>query len=164
LNDLRQQGYGEPFEIIRSLEMRYLGQNYELEVPVPFDSFDDATTPKLWQAFHDMHAARFGFAIPGQMIEIVNFMVTAVSVTQKPEFSKIARASGDAKAVGRRRVTFEDGAHDTPVCDRAALRAGHRIAGPAVIEEAASVTVLRPGQILTVDDYGNLRIAGRDKK
>ena len=125
---------------------------------MPFDGFDERTTPRLWQAFHDMHAARFGFAIPGQMIEIVNFMVTAVSVTQKPEFTKIDRAGGDAKAAGKRRVVFEDGAHDTSVFDRAALRAGHRIAGPAVIEEAASVTVLRPGQMLTVDDYGNLRI------
>jgi N-methylhydantoinase A len=50
------------------------------------------------------------------------------------------------------------------VFDRAALRAGHRISGPAVIEEAASVTLLRPGQTLTVDDYGNLRIGGQDAK
>jgi N-methylhydantoinase A len=164
LNDLRQQGYGEPFEILRSLEMRYLGQNYELEVPVPFDGFDETTTPKLWQAFHDMHAARFGFAIPGQMIDIVNFMVTAVSVTPKPDFTKIAKAAGAAKAAGSRRVVFEDGAHDTPVFDRAVLRAGHRIAGPAVVEEAASVTLLRPGQTLSVDDYGNLRITGQDNK
>jgi N-methylhydantoinase A len=164
LNDLRQQGYGEPFEIIRSLEMRYLGQNYELEVPVPFDGFDEVTTPKLWQAFHDMHAARFGFAIPGQMIDIVNFMVTAVSVTPKPDFTKIAKAAGAANPAGTRRVVFEDGAHDTPVFDRAALRAGHRIPGPAVIEEAASVTLLRPGQTLSVDDYGNLRIGGQDGK
>ena len=38
--------------------MRYLGQNYELEIPVAFDSFTDETTPKVWQAFHDMHLAR----------------------------------------------------------------------------------------------------------
>jgi len=87
-----------------------------------------------------------------------------VSVTPKPDFTVIAKAAGAVTAAGTRRVVFEDGAHDTPVFDRAALRAGHRISGPAVIEEAASVTLLRPGQTLSVDDYGNLRITGQDSK
>jgi N-methylhydantoinase A len=159
LADLKQQGYGEPIEIQRSIEMRYHGQNYELEVPVPFDTFDERTTPALWEAFHDLHAQRFGFSIRGQAIEIVNFMVTVTALTPKPDFAVLPPATGEPAAVGRRRVIYDDGPHDTPVFDRATLRRGHRIAGPAVIEEAASVTLLRPGQALTVDEYGNLRIA-----
>ena len=65
----------------------------------------------------------------------------------------------DPKPAAHRSVMFPKGRLDTPVFRRDALRAGHRIAGPAVIEEAASVTILNPGQILTVDPYGNLLLA-----
>ena len=55
-------------------------------------------------------------------------------------------------------MTFEDGLHDTPIYDRADLREGHKFTGPAIVEEVASVTILRPGQNLRVDAYGNLLI------
>jgi N-methylhydantoinase A len=159
IGDLKGQGYGKNVEIYRSLEMRYLGQNYELEIPISFDSFTDETTPQLWQAFHDMHEARFGFNIPREVIEVITVKATTVSLTEKPEFATIGDSAGSAaEAVARREVTFEGGRHDTPIYDRADLRAGHRIAGPAIVEEAASVTVLRPDQNLRVDAYGNLLI------
>jgi N-methylhydantoinase A len=158
LADLEQQGYRDQLQVSRSLEMRYLGQNYELELPVTFEAFDEATTTRLWQAFHEAHEARFGFAIPGEIIEIVNYLATAVSITPKPEVRQIAEATGAARAVARREVGFVDGRHDAPVFRRQDLLAGHRIEGPAVVEEAASVTVLGPGQRLTVDAYGHLLI------
>jgi N-methylhydantoinase A len=138
--------------------MRYLGQNYELELGVTFEAFDAHTTGQLWQAFHEAHEARFGFSIPGEIIEIVNYLATAVSVTAKPEVRRIAEAAGAARETARRGVGFADGRHDTPVFRRQDLLAGHRIEGPAVVEEAASVTVLCPGQHLTVDAYGHLLI------
>jgi N-methylhydantoinase A len=60
----------------------------------------------------------------------------------------------------RRRVVFDDGAVDTPIYFRDRLLDGHRIGGPAVVEEAASVTIVRPEQQLTVDRWGNLHISG----
>ncbi len=159
IGDLKGQGYGKNVEIHRSLEMRYLGQNYELEIPISFDSFTDETTPQLWQAFHDMHEARFGFNIPREVIEVITVKATTVSLTEKPEFATIGDSAGAAaEPVARRQVTFEGGRHDTPIYNRGDLRAGQRIAGPAIVEEAASVTVLRPDQNLRVDAYGNLLI------
>jgi N-methylhydantoinase A len=157
--DLEQQGYRDNLQVTRSLEMRYLGQNYELELPITFEAFDEHSSAKLWQAFHEAHEARFGFAIPGEIIEIVNYLATAVSVTPNPEVRQIAKAEGAAREAGRRSVGFADGRHDVPVFRRQDLAAGHRIEGPAVVEEAASVTVLCPGQHLTVDAYGHLLIA-----
>jgi N-methylhydantoinase A len=136
--------------------MRYLGQNYELELPITFEKFDAATTMQLWDQFHTAHKTRFGFSIPGEIIEIVNFSATVMSITAKPDFQPLAVAVGDPKPAGHRSVMFPKGRLDTPVFRRDALRASHRIAGPAVIEEAASVTILNPGQLLTVDLYGNL--------
>ena len=139
--------------------MRYLGQNYELEIPISFDNFTEETTPQLWQAFHDMHLARFGFNIPREVIEVITVKATTVSLTEKPEFATIADSGGaKAEPASRREVTFEDGPHDTPIYDRANLCQGHTIAGPAIVEEAASVTILRPDQNLRVDAYGNLLI------
>jgi N-methylhydantoinase A len=159
--ELRDQGYGENLEVFRSLEMRYLGQNYELELPISFDVFASETTERLWRNFHAAHESRFGFSIPGEIIEIVNFSATVVSITPKPEFRRLEAASGEAAPITSRSVMYPKGRLHTPVFHRRALRAGHQITGPAVIEEAASVTILNPGQALTVDPYGNLLLRTR---
>jgi N-methylhydantoinase A len=161
VGELNAQGYRENIEIFRSLEMRYFGQNYELELPIAFDTFTPQTTAALWQQFHAAHLARFAFDIPGETIEIVNFSATVVSTTPKPIFREIERATGEPKAIEKRKVVYVDGRHDSPVFRRDALRAGHRIAGPAIIEEAASVTVLNPGWVLDVDRFGNFAIGRR---
>ena len=126
---------------------------------IAFDAFTPETTAALWNQFHAAHLARFAFDIPGETIEIVNFSATVVSTTPKPVFREIERASGDPKPVERRSVVYVDGRHEAPVFRRDALRAGHKIAGPAIIEEAASVTVLNSGQVIDVDRFGNLAIS-----
>jgi len=86
--------------------------------------------------------------------------VTGVLV--KPKFERIG-TGGDVPSQTARRGTrstyFAGHFIDTPAFDRAALICGNRIAGPALIEEHASTTVLMPGDVLTVDDIGNLIIA-----
>ena len=155
---LEEQGYTENIEILRSLEMRYLGQNHELDVPIAFDRFDDTTLPGLWEAFHRAHRERFNFDIPGEKIEMTSVKVTAVSVTDKPRLAEVGRAEGAPEPASTRRVLFEEGWAETPVHDRAALREGHVFEGPALIEEPASVTVIRPGQPVRIDRYGNILI------
>ena len=159
--ELERQGYTGNLRVSRSMEMRYFGQNYELELALDFDRFDSETTPRLWQSFHDLHHAKFGFNIPNSVIEVVNFMVSVVSTTEKPALPTLAKSSAPPKPSGRRRVVYQDCAAEVPIYARAALAQGQRIEGPAVIEEAASVTVVRPDQALDIDAYGNLRIEGR---
>jgi N-methylhydantoinase A len=159
LQELYAQGYQDDLEIFRSLEMRYLGQNYELDLPIAQDALTDGAADRIWELFHEAHKARFGFNIPGEIIEIVNYSATVVSRTAKPEFHCLPAASGPPEPIGRRPVHYLDRSCDTPVFDRASLLAGHVITGPAVIEEAASVTVLDPQRQLTVDEYGHLLIA-----
>jgi N-methylhydantoinase A len=154
--ELRGQGYVEGISVQRSLEMRYSGQNYELELPIAFEAFTPDATEKLWQQFHAAHAARFGFDIPGEIIEIVNFSATAVSATPKPDFLRIALADGPAIPAAERSVMYPGGRLTAKVFERGALRAGHVVAGPAIVEEPASVTVVNPGQELRVDDFGHL--------
>ena len=155
---LEDQGYRKNIEIYRSIEMRYLGQNHELDVPIAFDRFDETTLAGLWTAFHRAHHDRFNFDIPGEKIEMTSVKVTAVSVTDKPELAEIGPAAGDPLPASTRPVLFDEGWLETPVYDRAALRSGHRFEGPALIEEPASVTVIRPALPARIDRYGNILI------
>jgi N-methylhydantoinase A len=160
LAELREQGYAEDIAVHRALEMRYLGQNYELELPIAADALAPGNVGRLWESFHEAHQARFGFQTPGEIIEIVNYMATLVSRTPVPDLPRLAPAEAPPTPARHRRVRFPDGPHhEVPVFDRRALLAGHAIEGPAIIEEAASVTVLNPGQRLSVDAFGQLFIA-----
>ncbi len=156
---LKAQGYQRDIRLTCAFEARYFGQNHELEIPVAFDRFTPETIERMWDDFHAIHLARFNFNIPGEKIETVTLKVTAFAVNEHPELPHVAPATEPPPVRTRRPVVYEAGALDTPVYDRDTLRAGHSINGPALVEEAASVTVLRPGQRLTVDTWGNLRLA-----
>lgn len=153
---LKEQGYDGAIEIHRSLEMRYFGQNHELEVPIAFAAFDDASIAAIWQRFHEAHKARFNFDIPGETIELISIKITAISTTESPELPRLAEAEAPPEPIARRQVIFDDGPHDAAVYDRASLKGGHRFEGPAVIEEPASVTVVRPGDKVRIDPYGHI--------
>ncbi len=155
---LEAQGYNDNIEMYRSLEMRYLGQNHELEVPISFDEFDTETLSAVWDQFHAAHKARFNFDIPGETIELVSIKLTAVAVGEKPELPLLESATSAATLSSNRTVIFDDGPHDTPVYQRDTLRAGHSFTGPLLIEEPASVTVVRPGHPVRIDEYGNILI------
>ncbi|MGH8816491.1 MAG: hydantoinase/oxoprolinase family protein [Achromobacter pestifer] len=159
VGELHAQGYASGVEVYRSVEARYLGQNHELEVMLDGDEFDDASVAALWARFHEQHEARFGFAIPGETIEMVNLKVIAVAVSEKPVLRELARGEGSPPASGSRRVRLDEGWIDTPTYDRETFKQGHVVTGPAVIEESASVTILRANQTLRVDPFGNLIIS-----
>ena len=155
--DLAAQGHTDVV-IARSVEMRYLGQNHELEIPADVESFTEEEVARLLAAFHELHEARFGFRLSDH-IEIVNFLVTGIAKTGQLGFPEIGSAKAAATPVSRRPVWFASGWVETPVYARVDLLQGHAVSGPALIEESASVTVLDPGKKITVDRYGNLLIS-----
>ncbi|MFB2553858.1 hydantoinase/oxoprolinase family protein [Ensifer soli] len=157
LADLSKQGHDQA-EIFRSVEMRYLGQNYELEIPIPPGDFDEAHVAAIFEAFHAQHEARFGFRLEDH-VELINFLVTGIARTGEVSLPEIPASDAAPKPASVRPVYFAGGWRDTPVYDRALLKAGQSIEGPALVEESASVTVLDPGKTLDVDRYGNLLVA-----
>lgn len=156
--ELRQQGHAAEPAYHCALEMRYLGQNYELELSVDEALLRPGGEDRLWARFHAAHAARFGFSIPGEIIEIVNFLVVGIVATPKPEFATLGEATAPAAPAGERTVIFAGGPRTTPVFARVSLAAGHRITGPALIEEPATVTVLGAEHEAEIDRYGNIHI------
>lgn len=155
---LRDQGYKDDLETQLSLDSRYLGQNYELEVPLVAESFDTDTCDSLWRAFHALHRERFGFNIPNETIEVVTMRVAVWAPSDKAALLEQHPASGNPRAVATREVVFEQGRLTAAVYRRESLAPGHCIAGPAVIQEAASSTIIEPGYQTRVDPNGLLHL------
>jgi N-methylhydantoinase A len=135
-------------EFVRAIDMRYVGQSYELTIPAGND---------LLERFHAEHDRTYGFAAPAEPVECVSLRLTSVGRIAKPPPLRLERG-GAAEPKEQRDVYFAEvgGYVDCPVYDRYALRAGAVLAGPAVVEELDSTTIVHPGFALRVDDTGNL--------
>jgi len=148
-------------DIKRAADMRYVGQEHAVTVDLPLRLFEQRDRVAIKRVFDSMHALRYGTSAPGEPAEIVSLRSTVTGSLRKPRPQKIKRANGTrgrSTMTGRRAVYFNGAFRSTPAYDRAALVAGQRIRGPALIEEHASTTVLLPGDRLEVDAYGNLLI------
>jgi N-methylhydantoinase A len=147
----------------RAADMRYVGQEHAVTVDLPMAVFSRQNRAAIKRHFDDMHALRYGTSAPGEPAEIVSLRSTVTGVVAKPPQGKIARGGPTpprAAFTGKRPVYFHGrGFVPTRTFARAALAAGNRIKGPALVEEHASTTVLMPGDALTVDPWGNLVIA-----
>jgi N-methylhydantoinase A len=144
--------------MMREADLRYAGQSMEVRVPAPAGAIDAAFLEGLINAFHAMHRRTFGYDYAGeQKIELVNFCVSGFGLIERPSLPKLALPAAHKAAPKSRRDVFFDGAfRDTPIYDRAVLPAGFGLAGPAVIEEFGSTTVVFPGQETEVDPHGIL--------
>jgi N-methylhydantoinase A len=143
----------------RTCDMRYRGQAYEINVPVP-DAAPDKLVGAMSDAFHAKHRSMYGQAAEGDPVEFVNYRVTGVGVIKKPELKPLADepAAGSAEKGARQAYFPGIGWAETPRFERSALRPGATIEGPALVEEAGATVVLFPGHVLTVDGFGNMTI------
>jgi N-methylhydantoinase A len=142
----------------RTADARYVGQGYELTVPVPAGRLDAAALARLRDAFDDIYAARYGYAQPGEPVEVVTWKLSAIGGAPRVTLAKATTTPLAGSLKGRRRAYFPEtgGWVDCPVYDRYRLTAGLTLAGPAIVEERESTSVLPPGTVATVDDYANL--------
>jgi N-methylhydantoinase A len=148
---------------LRSADLRYYGQAFEVRVPVPDGRIDAAVADATVAAFHDAHERLYGYCFrdrPEQQVEWVNLRVTGVGPIRRPRLREAEPGDGDAARArtGSRPVCFDAGrGHlDAPVYARAGLRPGDAVAGPAVVEEYGSTLPLHPGFRARVDRHGNL--------
>ncbi|RKJ08369.1 hypothetical protein D7X33_50085 [Butyricicoccus sp. 1XD8-22] len=144
----------------RFIDVRYVGQEHTVKVPVPSGKWDDEIVNAIIEHFHMLHEKNYTFCLQDTACEIVSLHVTAFGQVQKPEISKhwINGAINDAlKEV--RPVYYElDGWVNTPVYARHLLPTNLLIEGPAIVEEKASVTIIERNQSIFADEYRNLII------
>ena len=157
-------------ELTLAFDARYVGQNFEL--PVSFAGGPDgalarpAQTEAVAAAFHAEHERHYGFHSAGEPIEIVNIRLTAIGRTAT-DGASVTRgsAAAAAPAADTRPVWFDgDSAVETPVHRRETLTPGMALAGPAIVEQLDSTTVVFPGDRAAVDEAGNLVIAVGDAR
>ncbi len=152
LAELRQQGYqGEP-QLRYSINMRYLGQNYETEIELPSLVTDKAQLAEAYEAFHRMHEAMYGYRIPTAVIELISFKVTAIGAIPKPRLGAVRSVEVGSP---RERLVYFVGHGYVPcrVIRRSALPMGERLAGPLIVEEEGSTTLVEPGMHLTRNEH-----------
>ena len=153
---LVKQGYTEKIEVLKTLEMRYFGQNHELEIPFYDQKFADETIDVVWQSFHQAHKDRYNFDIANETIELISIKVTALALTPKPEIPRQKRSEELPSPYQKREVFLDNGKVEVAVYRRDELPIGKKFKGPALIEEDASVTVVESDMPVVLDDYGNI--------
>jgi N-methylhydantoinase A len=170
-DDLRIEGLAEDeITLLPALDIRYVGQSFELTVPVPdLESQQPLAGARLIHDFHTAHRQRFSYDSEDQLVEIVNLRLKAIGHTAKPHFSR--QPEGDlnprAAQAGYKQVYFADvgsaAARPMPTAlyERPRLKPGNIILGPAVVFQLDTTTLLPPGWSATVDGWGNLVLEKR---
>ena len=144
----------------RFVDARYVQQGHEVTVPLPPGALTAQSTHAIAQSFEGRYLETFGRTIPGVPIELVTWRVTVRAFHGGELAMSDASSSASARGSGTRPAYFAGtGWTETPVRDRASLASGQVLDGPLIIEEAASTTVIGPGDELTVDEHGNLVLA-----
>jgi N-methylhydantoinase A len=182
---LTKEGFApEQHQFARTADLRYFGQAFEVRVPVPDGTIDQAVLDEVANRFHAEHHALYGYDFSGdstQQVEWVNLRVSGIGPIRRPEirrhepggFETAASAPSSttgpppvvddgalrpSRNPGTRPVCFEadQGYVDTPVVQRTDLAAGATLTGPVIIEEFGSTVPIHPGFQVRVDEYLNL--------
>jgi N-methylhydantoinase A len=155
---LKQEGFQESdISLLRSLDMRYVGQAHEVNVPL-----GTVTLAGLGEAFHQKHESTYGHAAPEELAEIVNLRVGAIGKVEKI-LVRYPAVQGSPKEKGGREVFFSeaDGWVDCPVYDRSTLPVGYQLKGPAIVEEHTSTIVVPPFWLCSIDEFTNMILERR---
>jgi len=151
--------------MVASADMRYVGQNYELNVPL--QNIDEThLIDKLRSGFEAAHQRLYGYTAPEEPIEAMTFRIEAYGLVDKPRLRAAPEVEANARPAlrGERKIYLpeEDGFVPCAIFDRDKLVAGHRFNGPAIVEQMDSTTLVLPGQKAVVDRHLNLILEFQD--
>jgi len=150
-----------PLELVHvnhTADLRYVGQSYELEVPLP-ESLDATCGAQAVAAFHAAHQQVYGHNRPTHAVEFVNLRSVHSAPLPRPQLTVPAPdGSLEAACKGMRPAYFDEyqAYHDTPIYQRDLLPLKAQFNGPAIVEQPNTTTVVYPGFTCRVDKAGNL--------
>jgi N-methylhydantoinase A len=149
---------GAKVKINHGMDLRYVGQFNEVDVPVDLGRGLTAKgLERVIARFHDRHDGLYGYSMKGTPVELINLRVTAKGLTPKPRFARSTKATSPASkaAIGKRPAYFNGKFVSTPVFDGLKLQNGHQIKGPAIVQQPTTTVIVPPDFDLKCDDYGN---------
>jgi N-methylhydantoinase A len=154
---LRNSERAEP---LIQLDLRYVGQEFTLSVPVTRQQLAESDRAGIRRTFDALYEHRYAHHSPDEPVEMVNIRLTMVGKRAPLVFPQLSR-TGDATPLRRRQVYLGDVAKpaDCPVYRRENLAAGARIVGPALIQEHGTTTVMFEGDVCDVSPSGELIVA-----
>jgi len=147
--EFREEGWREKQHLQRSVDLRYSGQGFELNVPF---------SRSFIAEFHRQHQMRYGYGHPGRQIELVTLRVRARVKSQRLPRPKVSSQTKRTLPMERRSSWFEGKQINTAVYQRESLTTGRSLRGPAIISEYSATTCVPPGAMFAVDRVGNLII------
>jgi len=147
--------------IVHSADLRYVGQAFQIEVPIDPAWLEAVDTERLRAAFHDLHERLYAHADRAADVELIDLRATITAATPKPELKTVPAGHGPATAHGRRSIHYRKQRYDAAVYGRRELLAGQYVDGPAIIEQEDTTTLVPARFRASVDAFGNLVIEGR---
>jgi N-methylhydantoinase A len=161
--DLEKDGVKPERQKFQKLaECRYHGQGFELRATLPDGKVTAANLSDVVTGFHQQHRLDYGYHFDDGEVELITVRVIGREDVVPLKVARIDKANGQAisdAVLYSRPTTFDDGQTvDTPRYDRGRLRAGHRVAGPAILIQHNSTTLLPPGYVAEVAEFGNLHV------
>ncbi|MBN8936219.1 MAG: hydantoinase/oxoprolinase family protein [Rhizobiales bacterium] len=146
-------------EVLVSADMRYLGQAYEINVPLSAGELGEGERTALIERFHKAHERIYGRRHAEGRVQFVNIILTMFGRVRALQHPELPAAEGQPKAVVRARTWFNgQPSDDCPCYDRDTIRAGHQWQGPAVVAGADSTIVIPPGWSARCDRFGNILV------
>ncbi|SHT16947.1 5-oxoprolinase [Mycobacteroides abscessus subsp. abscessus] len=162
INILAQQKVKkEDMSFQRTIDIRYVGQEYTVNVPLNVDINDHQAMDQLADLFHEMHGKIYGHSNPDGIIEAVNLRITGYGKLEKEndrESDTISKTDTDIVIRKNKQVIWNGQEKNTPVLTTANLQYGHEFFGPVIVEDPRTTTVIPGGYRIEVDRLGNLEI------
>ncbi|MEK7778333.1 MAG: hydantoinase/oxoprolinase family protein, partial [Chloroflexota bacterium] len=162
--EMKAEGFSpEQVQIANFMDMRYAGQGYEITVPAPSGVFDKEMLNTMRSRFDAQHERLFGHKAETQPVEVVSYRLVSTVAVPKPKIKTYPKAgdSADKALKGQRQVYFgrDTGSIPCAIYDRERLQPGHKLNGPAIVDQMDSTTVIYPGQTAVIDAYRNIIIS-----
>lgn len=156
---LQSEGFTEEsMSFSRSMDLRYKGQSFELNVPVP-----QLDLEAISDKFHERHESRYGHAYRDEPIELVTARLDAKGLVEPPDIKLTGDGRGlDEALLGEREVYLEGEYFNTPVFDRSLFPVGTKVSGPALFEGRESTVAVYPDQVAELDRFGNIVVEDED--
>ena len=148
-----------------TVEMRYVGQYHEVEMDLPAEALNAENLPALLESFHSKYHMMYTYAMKWRAAEFLTFRLKVTAPPRPLVMTAQAKATGSVEAARRgSRACLFDGSParvDTPAYDWDQMGPGHRVVGPALIDDKTTTVMVPPGFACEVDPYHNLVLSAR---
>ncbi len=155
-----EQGFAGEATLLYTADMRYRGQSFEIETVLQENWIEAGDLAAIADAFHAEHGRVYDHADDAAAVQAINLRLVIVGAAPKPELKQLPEGGQTPEPIGTMEVFYDGATHEAALYDRAALLAGQRIDGPAVVQQDDCTTCILGGFTAEIDSYGNLLLNG----